>query len=60
MNGAFSLDTDPATLQQGARTSARTNEWEMTAQHAFSSLCDELKHSVDESGGLDNAKNIVS
>jgi len=32
----------------------------MTAEHAFSCLCDELKHAVDESGRLDDAKQIAS
>jgi hypothetical protein len=32
----------------------------MTAEHAFSCLCDELKRSVDESGRLDDAKQIAS
>jgi len=32
----------------------------MTAEHAFSYLCDEFKHSVNESGHLDDAKQIVS
>ena len=32
----------------------------MTAEHAFSCLCDELKHSVDESGRLDDDTQIVS
>jgi hypothetical protein len=32
----------------------------MTAEHAFSCLCDELKHSVDESGCLDDAKQIAT
>jgi len=31
----------------------------MTTEHAFSCLCDELKHSVDKSGRLDDAKQIV-
>jgi len=32
----------------------------MTAEQAFSCLCDELKRSIDESGHLDDAKQIVS
>jgi hypothetical protein len=32
----------------------------MTAEDAFSFLCDELKHSVDKSGCLDDAKQIAS
>jgi len=32
----------------------------MTAEHALSCLCNELKRSVDESGPLDDAKQIVS
>jgi len=32
----------------------------MTAERAFCWLCDELKHSVDESGQLDDDKRIVS
>jgi hypothetical protein len=31
----------------------------MTAEHAFSFLCDKLKLSVDESGHLDDAKQIA-
>jgi hypothetical protein len=31
----------------------------MTAEHAFSCLCDEHKRSVDESGRLDDAKQIA-
>jgi len=61
MNCAFSLDTDSATRSRGTRTRARTNEGDMTAEHAFSCLCDELKReSVDESGRLDDAKQIAS
>ena len=59
MNCAFSIATDPATSSQGTRTKARTIKWDMTAKHAFSCLCDELKHSVDESGRLDDAKQIA-
>jgi hypothetical protein len=32
----------------------------MSAEDAFSCLCDELKHSVDESGRIDDAKQIAS
>jgi hypothetical protein len=32
----------------------------MTAEHAFSCLCDKLKRSVDESGRLDDTKHIAS
>jgi len=32
----------------------------MTAEHACSCLCDELKRLVDESGRLDDAKQIAS
>jgi len=32
----------------------------MTEEHDFSCLCDELKHSVDDSGHFDDAKEIVS
>jgi hypothetical protein len=60
MNGAFPLHTDPATSLWGARTRAVTIEWDMTAEHAFSCLCDELKHSIDESGRVDDAKHIAS
>jgi hypothetical protein len=55
-NRSFSLGTDPATWSRGTRTRARTNEWDMTAEHAFSCLCDELKCSVDDAGCLDDAK----
>jgi len=60
LNSEFSLDTDSATSSRGTRTRARTNEWDMTAEHAFSCLCDELKRSVDDSGRLDDAKPIAS
>ena len=60
MYRAFSLDTNPAISSLGTRTWARTNEWDMTVGHAFSCLCDQLKHSVDESGSLDDAKQVVS
>jgi len=60
MTSAFSLDTEPATSSRGTRTRARTNDWDMTKEHAFSCLCDEPKHSVDESGLLDDAKQIAS
>jgi len=32
----------------------------MTAEHAFSCLCDQIECSVDESGPLDDTKQIVS
>jgi len=32
----------------------------MTAEHTVSCLCDELKRSVDESGSLDDSKQIAS
>jgi len=32
----------------------------MTAEHAFSCLCDELKRSVEESGRLDDVRQIAS
>jgi len=41
MYPAFSLDTDQATSLRGTRTRARTIEWDMTAEHALSCLCDE-------------------
>jgi len=59
MNRAFSLDTNPAMSSRRSRTRARTNEWDMTAEHALSRHCDELQHSVDKSGHLDNTKHIV-
>ena len=31
----------------------------MTAEHNFGSLCDQLERSVDESGCLDDAKQVV-
>jgi len=52
LNCGFYIDTDPATISQGARTRNSTNEWDMTAEHDFSYLCDEFRHSVDESGRL--------
>jgi len=60
MNHVFALDTDPARSLRGKRTRARTNEWDTTAEHPFSCLFDELKCSVDESGCLDDAKQLVS
>jgi len=60
MNCGFSLDTDPWSSSWGTDTSARSNEWDMTAEHGFSCLCDELKCSVDESGHLDDAKQIAT
>jgi len=57
---AFSSDTDPAMSSRGTRTRARTNEWDLTAEHPVSCLCDELKRSVDESGHLDDAKQMVT
>ena len=60
MNRAFSMNTDPATSSWGSRTRARRNKRDMTAEHALSHLCDGLKHSVDESGSLDCAKQSVS
>jgi hypothetical protein len=55
-----SLDTEPATSLRGTSTRARTKEGDITAEHAFSCLCDELKRSVDKSGPLDDAKQIAS
>jgi len=60
MKCAFSLDTDPVMSSQGTRTRARTNESVMTAEHAFCCLCEEFKHSVNDSRRLDHAKQIVS
>jgi len=60
MNRAFSLDTDPAMSSRGTRTRTWTNKWDMAAEHAVSCLCDELKRSVNESGRLDDAKQISS
>jgi len=60
MNHVFALDTDPATWSQGTRTRARTSKWDRSAEHALSCLYDELKRSVDESGRLVAAKQIVS
>jgi len=60
MNYALSIDTEPAISPRGMRTGASTIEWDMTVEHAFSCICDELKHSVDESGCLDDAKQIAS
>jgi len=60
MNHAFFLVTDPATSSWGTRTRAKTDEGDMTAERAFSCLCDELKHLVHESERLDDAKQIVS
>jgi len=60
MNHAFSVDTNSAMSSRGTRTGVRTNEWDMTAEHAFICLYDELQRSVDESGRLDDAKHIAS
>jgi len=60
MNHAFFLDTNPAMSLRGTSTRARTQMSDMTAEHAVSCLCYKLKHSVDESGRLDDAKQIVS
>jgi len=60
MNCAFSLDPDPVMSLRGTRTSARTCQWDMTAVDALSCLWYELKRSVDKSGHLDDAKQIVS
>jgi len=60
MNGIFFWYTDPATSSRRTRTRARTNQWDMTAEQAFSCLCVELKHSVDKSWCLDDAKQVAS
>jgi len=60
MDCTFSFDTHPATSSWGTKTWARTNEWDMTAEQGFSCVCDEHKHSVDESGRLDDVKQIAS
>jgi hypothetical protein len=60
MHRAFSLDTDSAMSSRGTRTRAKTKEYDMTAEHAVSCLCNELKCSVDKSGRLDDAKQIAS
>jgi len=60
MNRAFSFDTDSAMSLRGKRTTATSNEWDMTAEHASSCLCDELQRSVDKSGRLEDAKQIAS
>jgi hypothetical protein len=59
MNRAFSLDTDPVRLLRGACNRERKNDWEITADNAYSSLCDKLKCSVDKSGYFDDGKQIV-
>jgi len=59
MNCAFSLDLNPAMSSWGTRTGASTNQWDMTAEHALSCLCDELKHSVDKSGCIDYVREII-
>jgi hypothetical protein len=56
----FSSDTDLAISPWVMRIKARTNMWDMTAEHAFSCCGDELQRSVNESGHLDNAKHIAS
>jgi len=60
MNSAIPLETNLATSLRGTRTRARTTEWDMTAEDAFRCLFDEHKRSVDKSGCLDDAKQIVS
>jgi len=60
MNRAFSSDTNPVTSSQGTSTRGRTNVSNMAAEHTLSCLCDELKHSVDKSGYIDDAKQIAS
>jgi hypothetical protein len=60
INYAFSLETDLATRLRGWRTRARTDKCDMTAEHAFSWLCDVLMHSIDKSGRLADAKQIAS
>jgi len=60
MNCAFCLDSDPAMSWRGESTRAETKQRNMTAEHAYSCLCDELKRSVDESGRFDEATQIVS
>jgi len=57
MKYAFALDSDPAMSSWSTRAGARTNEWDMTAEHAFSCLCDELQPLVDESGHWDTVGN---
>jgi len=52
MNRESSLDTYPATSLLGAWSSAATNQWDLTVEHVFHSLFDELKRSVDESMAL--------
>jgi len=60
MNRVFSLDTDPVMSWGGTRKRATTNVWDITGKHGFDCLCDEHKNLVDESGRLDDAKQIVS
>jgi len=60
MHCAFSLHTDPATSSRGIRTQARSTKWNMTAEHAFSFVCNELEHSFDELWGVDDSKQIAS
>jgi len=59
MNCAFSLDIYPARSSRGTN-SARTNEWDITAEDAISCLFDEFKCSVYKSGCLDDATEIGS
>jgi len=60
MNRAFFLDSDPLMSLRSSRNRPRTTKWDMTAEHALSYLCDELKLSVYKSGHLDDATEIDS
>jgi len=59
-NWVFFLDSNPVTSLNGTRTRAMTTVCDMTAVYVVNCLCDEFKRSVDDSGRLAHAKQIVS
>jgi len=59
-NHAFFLDTDPVVSLRGTRIRANTTKWDITAQQTVGCLVPEFKPSVDKSGCLVDAEQIVS
>jgi hypothetical protein len=59
-SGAFSSGADQLTSLNSARMKERTNEGDITAEHAFSCVDGECKCSVNKLELLDNAKQIVA
>jgi hypothetical protein len=59
LNNEFSLDTDRATSCWGTRIRAGTTECDVTAEQASSCFCNEIKHSVNKTERLDDAKEIA-